>query len=162
MRLLIESNNGREYFIIKYEGDEWEELKKLYQDNLHLQESATVQGFGAGARLTYFRDSNQRLIAHARNKISQARETINIVDDINAPLVEKVRNGSQYNFKFNIACLRVVPNAEGEVRIPATRENNLDIANVAAIRRSVKILYESLYDTNADLELIIKKKRMLI
>jgi len=151
MKLGIKIENGTPYFWLRYEGNEWEEIKSILQ-KLGLKERVTEQGFGMGEVLKYYRETNTELKNYIQKTLLPSRneptweEVLNIYDDINNVLI--------HNDRVNIAIFRVVPNSKGEVNIRL--DKFLTVADLRQIVLVLQKVYEKLF--NVQLEKTIKFK----
>jgi len=145
MKLGIKIENGTPYFWLRYEGNEWEEIKSILQ-KLGLKERVTEHGFGMGEVLKYYRETNTELKNYIQKTLLPWEEVLNIYDDINNVLI--------HNDRVNIAIFRVVPNSKGEVKIRL--DKFLTVADLRQIVLVLQKVYEKLF--NVQLEKTIKFK----
>lgn len=147
MKIKLKIEDNKYYFVLKYENNEWEEIKKILE-LLKLKEAETSKGFGE-QRLKYYRETDTEFLNYLINTLNL--DLFNIVDNINYELID---GGG----RFNIAIFRVIPDAKGEVKIELKRF--LTIAELRDIVIKLKRIYEVVLNLVVEKEVEIKVKEV--
>ena len=102
---------GKAYLYLKYEDTEWNKIQKKFED-LGLQEKESVQGFGRGVSVKFYKDT-EGVVDDYLDKTLENYFGVSVINDINSSVMAK---GSY----FNLAPLRVIPDDKGIVELPMT------------------------------------------
>ena len=163
------ADRGGFKWVITWENGEWEQMKNKFEE-MGLTRTSTSSPFGhpadAGESVEYYQEVPDNLL------LDKLRENpllngIHVMDSINAPIVQKGRGVNEY--LFNIAVLRVVPHsnpANPEQKISAVRGTGtagIDYFTYGKkYNEDMKMIYESMFSTPTDVEVIIKPRRMVL
>lgn len=148
MKIKIQMKNDKYYFILAYENDEYEAIKKILQQ-LNLQLKETQNGFSTGQKLLFYKEKNEELLNYLFNTATfniNINNNIIIIDDINKQLVN--------NNCVNIAIFRVVPDDKKEVCIELKR-----LLTIAELRNIIQVysrVYENLINAVTEKQVEIK------
>jgi hypothetical protein len=142
MKMKLVADNGTPYFILKYEEGDWELLKRKYEE-LGLLEAETERGYGDEVKLKYFRDPTSVFSNTLRLR------GMNITNDIN--------NKFWKDGYVNVAMLRILPDAKGEVKMPLTTYPT--IRDIKTIGDTISQVLKASLETLCDMEITIVIKK---
>lgn len=111
MQIKYQLKKGKAYLYLKYEDTEWNKIQKKFED-LGLQEKESVQGFGRGVSVKFYKDT-EGVVDDYLDKTLENYFGVSVINDINSSVMAK---GSY----FNLAPLRVIPDDKGIVELPMT------------------------------------------
>jgi hypothetical protein len=105
MKMYFKVKDGIPLFTLKYENNEWAIIESKLKE-LGLEKAVTKNGFGNKQVLEFYKEKNWELQEYLGMYY-------NVIDDINAEIVSTEKG----NIYVNLAILRVVPDANGEVNL---------------------------------------------
>lgn len=147
MKIKIIRENGKVFFVLKYENDEYEKVREI-MEKLELEIRETSNGFGVGQTLKFYREPSAQFINYLKS-INTKFDNIKIYSDINAYF---------YNDGYtNIAILRVVPNEQGEVKV--LLDKLLTVQDLYNIVVTLKEVFTVLFNLVLDKEITLEFKR---
>jgi len=148
-KLFFDKSSCKNYFVLKYEDGEWEQVKSKLEE-LGLERRRTENLWGKGLMAEFYKESNEEL-----KRMLESCEYVNVgrnvyyCDDINSSFYS--------NGRVNIAIFRVVP-ANGEVK--AEVDNFLTVNDFRKIIIGLKSVFQMLFNivTEKEVEIKIVKK----
>ena len=133
--------NGKPTLQLVYEGNEWETVSQVLENNLKLKLSTTTNLFGNHVTGKYYRDTDENLKRFIdRTLVQQKGRGVN---DINTPVIVGENT-------VNIAILRVVP-TDGVVEVPMQKFMN--IAELQSFVRTLARTMEFLFSIVVEKEI---------
>jgi hypothetical protein len=152
--------------------NEWDALKQKYEE-MGLTLSSTNNPFNCNPEhednftpVSYYKEEPDDLLL---NKLTQnpLLTGIGVTDSINDPIIKSDGSGRH---RFNIAVLRVVPRQSTEN--PEEKISEISGDGTVALdyfkygsrkyNEELKKIYESLFDTPTDVEIVIRPRRMVL
>ncbi len=147
MKIRYKLFNGVPKLAIQYEGKEWAELEKVF-NQLGLVKTITERGFGVNQVLNYYQSQNK---IFSQFLSSQNPSFNNVFDDINRGVI---LDGS-----YNISIFRVVPE-KGISTISLNKYST--ILELRDLIMRIKEIYTTLFNLILDTEIDIKITEKLI
>jgi hypothetical protein len=99
MKIAIRSEDGKPYFLIKYEVGEWEEIEKKLQ-SIGLQKAKISNLWGIGIACEAYRETNEDMLRYLKQTLKN--NTYYWKDDLNYPFYDN------YGY-INISIFRIIP-----------------------------------------------------
>ena len=172
MKIIESASRGKYKWTIVYETDEgkneWDELKNKYEE-MGLVKNTTNRPFGQnlpeGQSVEYYQETTDDMLL---NKLRENPLLGNLqaIDAINSPIIQD--NGSG-RYSFNVAVLRAVPKdnpdnpSEKVAVIEGTGQAGLNYVKAGKTStEGMKLVYESMFNTPADVEVTLKPRRLLV
>jgi hypothetical protein len=139
MRFEFEVLDSRVRIKITYSRKIWDTLEKIYQANRLVRHRVTrpwgeENTENSDFEAYVYRENSRNPFANVIDKIHRSYSNINVVDDINRPLID-IRN------TINIAFLRIVPNCNNDTCEVIT-DAPIDVYNLNTLKLIPKILIE--------------------
>jgi len=148
-KLFFDKNSSKNYFVLKYEDGEWEQVKSKLEE-LGLERRETENLWGKGLTAEYYRETNEEL-----KRMLESCEYVNV--GRNVYYCDNINSSFYNNGNVNISIFRVVP-VNGEVRTEV--DNFLTINDFKKIIVGLKAVFQMLFNivTEKEVEIKIVKK----
>jgi hypothetical protein len=139
--------DGRPYLTLKYEGNEWQMFKELFEDKLKLRTATTSRAWGENIAVSYYKETSEQLKAYWESMVGNAEmgNGYHLIDEINYPLTQE--------HYINIALFRIIP-TDNKVQVPLLKF--LNVKELNTIMSSIRSFLEVVMNLVLEAEVEIK------